>query len=73
MSKTTIPFGKFRGTPITNIPSDYLNWLSKQTNTDLNYWATLAKEELDKRGSDEDLEAIADDFLRQHGYNINGE
>lgn len=67
MSKTTIPFGKFRGTPIENIPSDYLSWLSNQTNTDLYYWASLAKKELGIRGDSEDLEAMADDFLRQSG------
>lgn len=67
--KQIIPFGKYKGRPITNLPIDYLRWLSQQTNNDLCYWAQLASKQLEIVSEEHDLDSIADDFLRQHGYN----
>lgn len=67
MGRTVLNFGKHNGKSISQLPTDYLRWLAKQSNTDLEYWAGLAKIELSERGEEEDLQAMADDFLRQHG------
>ena len=67
MGRTVLNFGKHTGKSISQLPSDYLRWLTRQTNTDLEYWAGLAKSELNDRGEEDDLQAMADDFLRQHG------
>jgi|AntRauTorcE11897_2_1112592.scaffolds.fasta_scaffold68941_2 hypothetical protein len=67
MGRSVLNFGKHSGKSINKLPSDYLRWLAQQVNTDLEYWAGLAKAELDSRGEEEDLEAMADDFLRQFG------
>lgn len=67
MGRTVLNFGKHNGKSIEKLPSDYLRWLARQSNTDLEYWANLAKAELEQRGEEEDLEAMADDFLRQFG------
>ena len=67
MGRTILNFGKHSGKSISQLPSDYLRWLAQQINTDLEYWAGLAKTELAERGEQEDLQAMADDFLRQHG------
>ncbi len=67
--KQVIPFGKYKGRPISNLPADYLRWLSQQTGGDLDYWAKLAYKQLEIVNEEHDLDSIADDFLRQHGYN----
>ena len=67
MGRTVLNFGKHNGKSIEKLPSGYLRWLAQQSNTDLEYWANLAKVELEQRGEEEDLEAMADDFLRQFG------
>lgn len=64
-----LPFGKHKGCSIERLPPQYLKWLSNQINTDLEHWAKLAKNELEKHQEHEDLEAIADDLLRQNGIN----
>lgn len=67
MGRNKLPFGKHSGSYIEQVPSNYLRWLSKQVSSDLEYWAELAKTELQNRQENDDLEAIADDFLRQNG------
>jgi uncharacterized protein (DUF3820 family) len=62
-----LPFGKHRGCLIEQLPVPYLRWLARQDKTDLEYWAELAKAELDKVQESDDLEAMADDLLRQSG------
>lgn len=67
MSRIILPFGKYKGCSIEQLPTSYLRWLARQVNTDLEYWAEVAKKELDDRQEGDDLEAMADDFLRQWG------
>ena len=67
MERIKLPFGKHKGSYIEQVPSSYLQWLAKQENGDLEYWAKLSKEELKNRQDGDDLEAIADDFLRSYG------
>lgn len=67
MSRVRLPFGKHKGCTVEQLPTSYLRWLSNQRNTDLEYWATLAAAEITNRQESEDLEAMADDFLRQWG------
>lgn len=71
MSKLIIPFGKYKGRPISNLPLDYLRWLSFQVNGDLDHWARLAKDQLVNIDQENDLDSLADDYLRQHGYDPN--
>jgi len=70
MSKQqVIPFGKYKGRTISSLPADYLRWLSLQVNGDLDYWAQLAKQQLLSIDQEHDLDSLADDYLRQHGFN----
>lgn len=39
----SLPFGKHRGTPILDVPKDYLKWLSRQDNIDKDLAYTLEK------------------------------
>ena len=64
-----IPFGKYKGRTISSLPIDYLRWLSSQVNGDLDNWAQLAKKQLLSIDQEHDLESLADDYLRQHGFN----
>jgi len=68
MSRTVLPFGKYKDKSISQLPDNYLRWLARQTNGDLDYWAQLAKKQLNERKHSDDLEQIADDFLRSHGF-----
>lgn len=45
----SLPFGKYRGTPITNVPGDYLHWLYARLEDDDPITPTLSAE-LDRRG-----------------------
>jgi len=69
--KQTIPFGKYKGRTVSSLPIEYLRWLSLQINGDLSYWAQLAQEQLKNIDELNDLESLADDYLRQHGFNPN--
>ena len=72
MSKQhVISFGKYKGRTISSLPTDYLRWLSSQANGDLDYWAQLAKQQLASIDQEYDLDSLADDYLRQHGFNPN--
>lgn len=67
--KLVIPFGKYKGMTISSLPTDYLRWLSLQVNGDLYCWAQLAKQQLLSIDQEHDLDSLADDYLRQHGFN----
>lgn len=71
MNRVVLTFGKHKGSSIQQCDTGYLRWLANKKGTDLEYWANLAQEELNIRNEQDDLEAMADDFLRQSGIEPN--
>lgn len=71
MSKQIIPFGKYKGRTISSLPLDYLRWLASQVGGDLDFWAQLANDQLKNINQEADLDSLADDYLRQHGFDPN--
>ena len=73
---TRVRFGgpSMRGRKICELPTSALHWLADKLDSDLAPFAVAAQEVLDERGpieqdakTEADLEAAADDFLRNHG------
>lgn len=48
-TNNTMPFGKWRGTPVTDVPTDYLEWAIGAGAVKSDYLRDLIKEEIDKR------------------------
>ena len=65
-----MPFGKYRGRKIKNLPIGYLNWLIDNVHESFPDIVELAKLALKNAGDYEnlDLDAAADEFLRSHGH-----
>lgn len=68
-----LPFGKYKGKKLAEVPPDYILWMSKTLiNTDLHEWGLVAKEIIEKDGADKakttSLEEQADEILRKAGY-----
>ena len=69
-----IPFGKYKGSKISQLPIDYLEWMVKKLKGgDFNEYAILAAEVLEspaieQQKSSANLDILATEFLRKHGY-----
>ena len=74
--ETKIPFGRYRGSKMKNLPKSYLNWMTeKLKNTDFHEFALTAQKVLNTREKfvhEDDLDQAADDWLKQHGYDSKG-
>ena len=69
---TIIPFGKtHRGRKVKECPTDYLNWLAGQKNTELHNFAIVAEKLLKETDASHKLEMDANAFLRKHGVKDN--
>ena len=74
-----VHFGKHRGTPVNQLPIDYLRWMSeKLVGTDFDEYAKLAIEALRSPSirqeiSNAHLESAADEILKRAGYKKSGE
>ena len=72
--ETKLPFGKHKGLKLRECPRNYLEWMQKALlNTDLHEFAVAAKTTLELIQTDlhaEDLNKIADEFLRKHGIKV---
>lgn len=71
--QTKIPFSRYKGTRLRDLPDGFLNWMTKTLpNTDFHDWAKAAEEELERRqrenSSVQDLEQQADSLLRDAGF-----
>ncbi len=72
--RSKLPFGKHRGMPVEQCPTDYLQWMaSKLRDTDFHEWALLAEQVLKTKKPRErkmqNLDQAADEFLKSHGVN----
>lgn len=72
--QTRIPFSKYKGTRLRDIPNGFLQWvIEKLADSDFQEWVVAAREELERRSVDlnetKSLEEAADDFLKNAGYN----
>lgn len=64
---TKMPFGKHKGKRLCDCPTNYLEWLSKQTDSDCCEYAMIAREILKEGAAEASAEEQADAFLRKHG------
>ena len=67
-----LTFGKHKGIPLKNCPTNYLTWvITNLLDTDFHEWAVLAKKVIatrEKEGAkEEELVQSADEFLKEHG------
>lgn len=74
-----MPFGRYKGRKIFDLPRGYLDWMSKKfLGGDFNDFALAAKEvlnssEMKMEQESMDLDEMGTEFLKQHGYGKNGE
>ena len=63
--ESKMTFGKYNGRKIKNLPKYYLEWMVDNLEKP---YSSLAKEVLEEENLDIDLEAAADEFLIEHGF-----
>jgi len=71
---TKIPFSKYRGTKLRDLPDGFLVWMeSHLKDTDFHDWAVAGATEIARRSQEsiqvKSLEQQADELLRSAGYN----
>lgn len=73
-----LTFGKYKGKDISKVPRSYLEWMVKNLKSgDLHKYAQAAEEYLNSDDikleiETEDVETLATEFLKAHGYNKHG-
>ena len=73
--QTKLPFSKrHKGVRLRDLPDGFLTWMQNNLkDTDFHDWAIAGEKEIERRQAEgtevKDLEAQADDFLREAGYN----
>jgi hypothetical protein len=70
--RSRLPFGKHRGMPLEQCPTDYLQWVAKNLrDSDFHEWAVAAEKVLrtkqPQQQRTENLDQAADEFLKKHG------
>lgn len=73
-SHNKLPFGKHKGIKLRDLPTSYLEWMSRKLrDTDLHDWSVAAESELATRQDDnsDSLEEQANEFLKKHGIDPN--
>jgi len=74
-----MPFGKFKGEHIEKLPRSYLEWIaSRLKGGDFHQYAVRAEEilksdEVRREAKSEDIDRMADEFLKDHGFGRNGD
>jgi hypothetical protein len=65
-----MPFGKYKGRKIKNLPVGYLEWMVDNFKESYPELVTAAKQAIDNLSEFEniDLDKAADEFLEKHGY-----
>jgi hypothetical protein len=65
--ESKLPFGKYKGRRVKEVPTKYLQWLAKLTDVGFEPYVRVAQELLKDPACNDSLEKRADAFLRQHG------
>lgn len=69
-----MPFGRYRGVHLEKLPRSYLQWMvDNLADGDFHMYAARAKEALSSdevrmEERAEDIDKMADEFLREHGF-----